>query len=145
MSLNTDDIAFQQLRDAFLLYDTVDTATSCVSPPSWAGYLRDIRTLPLDVLVEVCVPASLPDPFIESTQILSHLNPVDLLSLARSTRDFRTLLMSKDSAFIWSAARGNIIGLPPCPTFLSEPAYANLVFNPDCYVRNGKHVRQKTS
>lgn len=35
---------------------------------------------------------------------------------------------------MWKAARENIEGLPDCPPHLSEPAYANLAFFPNCHV-----------
>ncbi|RDX46883.1 hypothetical protein OH76DRAFT_1485154 [Lentinus brumalis] len=73
--------------------------------------------MPLDILVE----------------IFSLLHPRDLVNLARTLRDFRTFLMSRDSAPFWRAARKQVDGLPDCPPFLSEPAYANLVFFTHCH------------
>ncbi|KAJ3489436.1 hypothetical protein NLI96_g2114 [Meripilus lineatus] len=49
--------------------------------------------------------------------------------------------MSRNSALIWSTARRHIVGLPPCPSFLSEPAYANLVFRRDCHHCEKGHSR----
>ncbi len=65
------------------------------------------------------------------------MEPLDLLHLARTSKDFRSLLMSRESALLWQGARQNIEGLPDCPTFLSEPAFANLVFDTSCYVCTG--------
>ncbi|KAI0957121.1 hypothetical protein AcW1_005615 [Taiwanofungus camphoratus] len=41
--------------------------------------------------------------------------------------------MSRTSAYLWKAARANVEGLPECPSYLSEPQYANLVFSPHCH------------
>ena len=62
------------------------------------------------------------------------MEPLDLLNLARTSKDFRHLLMSKSSAAFWKAARKNVDGLPDCPPFMSEPAYANLLFCAFCHV-----------
>ena len=66
-------------------------------------------------------------------QIFSHMHPRDLLNLARTTKAFRTFLMSRSSAPFWKAARQQL-ELPECPPHLSEPAYANLVFFFHCHV-----------
>ncbi|KAI0744136.1 hypothetical protein C8Q80DRAFT_881284 [Daedaleopsis nitida] len=81
------------------------------------GGLKDMPKMPLDILIE----------------IFSLLHPRDLLSLARSSKDFRALLMSRNSASFWKAARQQVAGLPECPPYLSEPAYANLVFSTHCH------------
>ena len=60
---------------------------------------------------------------------------MDILNLARMNKAFREVLMSRANASIWVAARRNIKGLPKCPPFLSEPAYANLCFGIHCHVR----------
>ncbi|KAI0723984.1 hypothetical protein C8T65DRAFT_628118 [Cerioporus squamosus] len=73
--------------------------------------------MPLDILYE----------------ILSHLHPYDLLHLARTTKAFRVLLMSRSAVTVWKHARENVPGLPDCPSDLSEPAYANLLFDPHCH------------
>ena len=62
------------------------------------------------------------------------MHPRDLLNLARTTKDFRTFLMSRNAAPFWKAARQQVEGLPDCPAHLSEPAYANLVFFSHCHV-----------
>ncbi|PIL23932.1 hypothetical protein GSI_13683 [Ganoderma sinense ZZ0214-1] len=81
------------------------------------GGLRNMPHMPLDILVEV----------------FSFMHPRDLLSLARTTRDFRTFLFRRSSAPFWKAARKNVEGLPDCPQYLSEPAYANLMFFAHCH------------
>lgn len=80
------------------------------------GFLASLPSMPLDILFE----------------ILSHLKPYDVLRLARTTKDFRSLLLSRSSSPIWKAALGNIPGLPDCPPGMSEPAWTNLVFSPQC-------------
>ncbi|KAE9389351.1 hypothetical protein BT96DRAFT_766429, partial [Gymnopus androsaceus JB14] len=62
-------------------------------------------------------------------QIFMHLEPGDLLQLARTSKDLRNVLMSKSSESIWRTARENIEpGLPRLPDDLSEPEYAHLLF-----------------
>ncbi|KAH9895120.1 hypothetical protein C8Q73DRAFT_487803 [Cubamyces lactineus] len=80
------------------------------------GSLKDMLKMPLDVLFE----------------IFGRMHPRDLLTLARTSKDFRALLMSRDSALFWRAAREQVHGLPECPAFLSEPQYANLLFSSFC-------------
>ncbi|KZT71787.1 hypothetical protein DAEQUDRAFT_665528 [Daedalea quercina L-15889] len=81
------------------------------------GGLKDMPDMPLDVLLE----------------IFCYMEPRDLLSLARTTKPFREFLMHHSSANMWKAARANIAGLPDCPPYLSEPAFANLAFSPYCH------------
>ncbi|KAJ3813225.1 hypothetical protein F5876DRAFT_74087 [Lentinula aff. lateritia] len=72
------------------------------------------RDVPLDIMFE----------------IFCHLDPNDLINLARTTRDLRGILMSnlKSSKLIWRTARLNLDGLPPLPKDLSEPQYADLLY-----------------
>ncbi|KAG8702019.1 hypothetical protein FRC08_003751 [Ceratobasidium sp. 394] len=80
--------------------------------PSLAGIIH----VPMDIFAE----------------ITSYLDPLDILSLARTTKHFRTLLMQPSAKHIWSAAERNVVGLPPCPEYMDEPAYAALVFGKSC-------------
>ncbi|KAG2147181.1 hypothetical protein BD769DRAFT_1346451 [Suillus cothurnatus] len=82
------------------------------------GGLSLLPTMSLDVLFE----------------IFGFLKPLDLLSLARTSKAFRNLLMRKSNAFIWRASRSLIPNLPECPPDLSEPQYACLAFDPHCHV-----------
>ncbi|TFK81995.1 hypothetical protein K466DRAFT_557211 [Polyporus arcularius HHB13444] len=75
--------------------------------------------MPLDVLFE----------------IFRSLHPRDLLSLARTSKDFRALLMSRSSASYWATSRKQIQGLPEIPEDISEPAFSNLIFCNHCHVR----------
>ncbi|KAI0769767.1 hypothetical protein BD413DRAFT_476981 [Trametes elegans] len=75
-----------------------------------------LENLPMDILIE----------------ILALVNPKDLLTLARTSKTFRAFLMNRKSERCWKAARSTIKDFPPCPPFLSEPQYANLLFTTDC-------------
>ncbi|KAJ3888278.1 hypothetical protein GG344DRAFT_79931 [Lentinula edodes] len=70
--------------------------------------------------------------------IFCHLDPGDLLRLARTSKDLRGLLMSKSLEAIWRVARANVKGLPPRPNDLNEPQYARLIYDAYCYVCNHK-------
>ncbi|KAJ3751301.1 hypothetical protein DFH05DRAFT_1470822 [Lentinula detonsa] len=67
-------------------------------------------------------------------EVFCHLEPRDLLRLARTSRELRNLLMSKTLENIWRAARQNVEDLPPCPHDLSEPQYAFLIYEPICHL-----------
>ncbi|KAI0942892.1 hypothetical protein AcV7_002185 [Taiwanofungus camphoratus] len=82
------------------------------------GGLKDMPNMPLDIIVEICC----------------YLEPRDLLALARTSKPFRALLMTRESAHLWKTARKNLEGFPDCPQHLSEPAYANLAFSPHCHL-----------
>lgn len=68
-------------------------------------------------------------------KIVSHLKPLDILQLARTSIAFRNMLMSRTSRHIWIASRRNVVPkLPDCPADISEPMYASLVFERTCQV-----------
>ncbi|KAF5385100.1 hypothetical protein D9615_001049 [Tricholomella constricta] len=81
------------------------------------GRLAGLIDLPFDVLFE----------------IFGHLNPYELLKLARMTKEFRRLLMHRSTKSVWKAALDQIQGLPACPPEMSEPAWVNLAFDPHCH------------
>ncbi|KAF8881929.1 hypothetical protein CPB84DRAFT_1791318 [Gymnopilus junonius] len=87
-------------------------------PRGKRGILKRMVEMPLDLLFE----------------IFGRLEPVDLLHLARTTKDLRALLMNRSASSIWKAARANIPGLPECPQDLSEPQYADLLFGKNCEI-----------
>ncbi|THU96350.1 hypothetical protein K435DRAFT_892881 [Dendrothele bispora CBS 962.96] len=66
-------------------------------------------------------------------EVFRHLEPLDVLRLARTSKSLRAILMSRSSSDIWRAARSNVEGLPPLPHDLNEPQYANLAFDPHCH------------
>ncbi|KAI0270431.1 hypothetical protein BC834DRAFT_513846 [Gloeopeniophorella convolvens] len=91
------------------------------------GSLKNMLTLPLDALFE----------------IFSRIQPADLLSLARTSKDLRGVLMSRKSTSIWMAARRNadVAAVPDPPEWLSEPAWAHLLFGPEvCGVSTTSHL-----
>src|SRR5882762_4357344 len=71
---------------------------------------------------------------IASPQITAQLEPLDILHLSRVSKHFRLTFASKHSRHIWVAARQNI-SMPECPSDLTEPQYAALIFEPTCQVR----------
>ncbi|KII84075.1 hypothetical protein PLICRDRAFT_367809 [Plicaturopsis crispa FD-325 SS-3] len=82
------------------------------------GKLESLPDMPLDVLFE----------------IFGHLQPLDVLILARSTKALRGILMNRRSAIsIWKTALSNCPGLPECPFDLTEPQYINLAFSKHCH------------
>ncbi|KAG6335460.1 hypothetical protein ID866_3634 [Astraeus odoratus] len=68
------------------------------------GRLAGLMELPLDILFE----------------IFGHLNPLDVLRLARTTKQFRRVLMHRSALSIWIAARQNVPNLPDCPPYMMD-------------------------
>ncbi|CAE6509728.1 unnamed protein product [Rhizoctonia solani] len=66
------------------------------------------------------------------TEIASYLFPSDILSLSRSSKLFRNLIMRRSSRHIWTNAMRNVELLPPCPPDMSEPVYLALLFSKYC-------------
>ncbi|KAK0444589.1 uncharacterized protein EV420DRAFT_1648693 [Desarmillaria tabescens] len=79
------------------------------------GKLQGILSMPVEMWLE----------------ILSFLSPQDVLQLARSSKDLRSIFMSRSSIAIWKAARRTVECPPPISGF-SEPAWANLLFMNTC-------------
>jgi len=65
---------------------------------------------------------------------MSYLHPLDLLSLSRTTKSLRRLLLNRISRYIWTYALSKIEGLPPCPSDMVEPQYVALMFWKHCFV-----------
>ncbi|KAF9473236.1 hypothetical protein BDN70DRAFT_925272 [Pholiota conissans] len=65
-------------------------------------------------------------------EILSYVNPLDLINLAQSTKALHEMLMDRSATSTWEKARSNVIGLPDRPTDMSEPQYAHLMFVNRC-------------
>ncbi|CAE6411684.1 unnamed protein product [Rhizoctonia solani] len=82
------------------------------------GKLSGILSLPIEVFVEIMRRLALPD----------------VLSLSRSNKFFRQMLMTRSvtTLSIWRGAIENVPGLPPCPEDLCEPQYAALVYTKYC-------------
>ncbi|KAF9072122.1 hypothetical protein BDP27DRAFT_441731 [Rhodocollybia butyracea] len=73
-------------------------------------------------------------PFDVILEIFCCVEPGDLLCLSRTSKDLRTILMSRRYEYIWRSARENVDGLPPRPDDLNEPQYAHLLFDAYCYI-----------
>ncbi|KAG9078662.1 hypothetical protein FS749_009282, partial [Ceratobasidium sp. UAMH 11750] len=71
-------------------------------------------------------------PFEVFIQISSSLGLGDLLALARTCKSLRAFFMSKSRIAMWQNAERNTPRLPPCPTTMSQPQYAALVFMNEC-------------
>lgn len=95
---------------------TKTAVAKATKPRRRRGKLSCLTEMPLDVVIEVVM----------------HLNPGDLLSLSRTTRNFREFLMRKSSAFLWKAARDNLEDYPPCPEDINEPALASFLYTNYC-------------
>ncbi|KAH8115066.1 hypothetical protein DFH11DRAFT_143810 [Phellopilus nigrolimitatus] len=77
--------------------------------------LAMMMSMPIDVFCEIAL----------------YLGPHDLLSMARTSKALRNLLMTKDSKPIWRAAEDSV-GLPECPLDLSSPQYASFIYDTYC-------------
>ncbi|KAL1686043.1 hypothetical protein GGG16DRAFT_128977 [Schizophyllum commune] len=82
--------------------------------------LEGIANLPLDILFE----------------IFRHLNPVDLLHLARVNKYLRATLLRKDWKPLWEISiQGYRTPIPPClDERLELPQYVNLLFGQHCFL-----------
>ncbi|KAG2122589.1 hypothetical protein DEU56DRAFT_831761 [Suillus clintonianus] len=106
----------------------LEAVTSGAKRAKWQprpGKLAALMNLPMDVLFEV----------------FGHLNPLDILRLARTTKQFRRVLMHRSSMSVWKNARDNVPNMPDCPPFWTEPHYANLAFDPHCHECSAPGVR----
>ncbi|KAK7695356.1 hypothetical protein QCA50_002548 [Cerrena zonata] len=91
------------------------------------GTLQELPKMPLDIIDEV----------------LKRMRIEDLLNLSRTTKAFRELVLAPGARRFWKEAMKNsqAEGLPECPKWLSEPAYANLMYSPYCHVRKTIDIR----
>ncbi|KAG8787925.1 hypothetical protein FRC12_015105 [Ceratobasidium sp. 428] len=67
-------------------------------------------------------------------EIVKHLMPADLLSLARSNRFLRKIFMSRTSQALWKATIRDVPNMPECPSGFSEPEYISLLYTKICSV-----------
>ncbi|CAE7104324.1 unnamed protein product, partial [Rhizoctonia solani] len=66
-------------------------------------------------------------------EIARSLKPIDILSLARTCKSFRGVLMRRSSEFIWKCAvEGLAYHLLPPPPWLDMPQYVSLVYTKSC-------------
>ncbi|KAF8159177.1 hypothetical protein B0H34DRAFT_654514, partial [Crassisporium funariophilum] len=68
------------------------------------------------------------------------LEPIDLLHLARTTKDLRAILMEHSIISVWKSSLSRTIGMPSCTYVLTEPQYAELAFKKNCFVKF--HLKQ---
>ena len=137
--VDTNDPPNKKVKRAQTKSKTTNTTSLPVSRVRRRGALQDLPKMPLDIIDEVCISF---DSFITIAthytffQILTYMHLGDLLSLSRTTKAFRELVCNKDAGRFWDAAMKNSIsdGLPPCPAWLSKPAYANLMYSSHCHV-----------
>ncbi|KAG9081695.1 hypothetical protein FRC06_005435, partial [Ceratobasidium sp. 370] len=71
-------------------------------------------------------------PFEVFTQIMSDAQPGGLLSLARTCKILRTILINRSAIGIWEAAEQQTPRLPARPKGMSSPQYAALAFFHEC-------------
>ncbi|KAI0310926.1 hypothetical protein OF83DRAFT_1295639 [Amylostereum chailletii] len=76
------------------------------------GRLRDLPSMPLDILFE----------------IFGHLEPGDLVQLTRVTKPFRQILLTRRQRLLWKSSFDLVPGTPDCPEDVPEPVWANLLF-----------------
>ncbi|PIL34344.1 hypothetical protein GSI_03119 [Ganoderma sinense ZZ0214-1] len=86
-------------------------------PQFFHGWKSKFPNLPLDVLLE----------------ITSDLHPRDLLNLSRTSKVFRSALLSRGSRAVWMNVLCSLPDFPSCPEDMSEPAYIALVFDDHCF------------
>jgi len=138
----TNTMSTRPKRKIIKSHEQKDTSESLRAVRGKRGLLEILPNLPLDIVYEVLYSGGVLS-FCESNvpiqQILSQCSPLNL-QLARTTKAFRALLMSQFSIAIWRSAHQlpsdkQVMGMPECPPYLSEPAYANLAFDPHCHVR----------
>ncbi|KAH8087884.1 hypothetical protein BXZ70DRAFT_1044650 [Cristinia sonorae] len=82
------------------------------------GDLHMLPQMPLDIVYEV----------------LSHVEPRELLMLSRTTKAFRDLLVRPSAKSLWRDAENNLEGLPERPSWIHEIAYAKLLFDAFCTI-----------
>lgn len=63
-----------------------------------------------------------------------------MLYLSRTSREWRSILLSKSSVWIWNRSLSTVpCDFPQCPSGLSHPAYVHFVFETGCQVRRLRH------
>ncbi|KZT22643.1 hypothetical protein NEOLEDRAFT_635298 [Neolentinus lepideus HHB14362 ss-1] len=82
------------------------------------GKLSLMVDMPLDILFE----------------IFQHLQPLDLLHTARTTKALRGIIMFPSSKCIWEASFAQDPDVPRCPPDMSLPSWAYLLYDQHCHV-----------
>ncbi|KIM37628.1 hypothetical protein M413DRAFT_258597 [Hebeloma cylindrosporum] len=65
-------------------------------------------------------------------EIVSYLDPEDLLKLCRLSTGSRALFLSKNCTAVWRDVLAGQVDLPKCPRDLTGPQYASLIFDKFC-------------
>ncbi|KAL0069406.1 hypothetical protein AAF712_003431 [Marasmius tenuissimus] len=86
--------------------------------------LHMLPSLPLDILFE----------------IFGHLSPSDLLQLTRTSKNLRELLLEKSATTIWKSSFRRVVDIP-CPTDVSYPAWASLMYDKECHICSAPNIR----
>ncbi|EDR07656.1 uncharacterized protein LACBIDRAFT_298005 [Laccaria bicolor S238N-H82] len=91
--------------------------------------------MPLDVLFEVLLiypppHSSIPSPT-PFCQIFGRLAPKDFINVSRTNKLFRQTLMSRSATTVWNTSL-NGVGSPSCPSDISGPRWAILLFMTHC-------------
>ncbi|KAJ3504125.1 hypothetical protein NMY22_g18024 [Coprinellus aureogranulatus] len=89
------------------------------------AFLCSFMELPQDIVLEV-----------ESMVLMfSHLPPKGLLAISRTSKQFRSMMLSKRYTDIWRNSRAEfVVPVPDPPEGLSEPRWAALLFDTNCQV-----------
>ncbi|KAG8765492.1 hypothetical protein FRC12_007470 [Ceratobasidium sp. 428] len=74
-------------------------------------------------------------------EIVKHLMPADILSLARSNKFLREIFISRTSQTLWKATIRNVPNMPDCPSGLCEPEYISLLHTKICSTCGAKALR----
>ncbi|PPR02534.1 hypothetical protein CVT24_001960 [Panaeolus cyanescens] len=78
--------------------------------------LKQLFGMPLDIFLEVC----------------GHLDPTDLLNLARVSKYCRKFLMDPAANCVWTHCRTQYPGGPRCPAGMTEAMFTELAFGYGC-------------
>ena len=70
-----------------------------------------------------------------------HLSPKDVITLTRTSKILRETLLSRNATTVWKAALSRE-DVPECPSWMTEPAWASLLFEPVCQV-SPNHYRRR--
>ncbi|KDR67588.1 hypothetical protein GALMADRAFT_1082608 [Galerina marginata CBS 339.88] len=76
--------------------------------------LRNVIEFPLELVFEIFV----------------YLHPIDLYNLMRSSKELRSLLLSRESSPIWREVFQQHPSVPPCPSHISFPKWVSILFGP---------------
>jgi hypothetical protein len=104
------------------------------------GKLSMLPEMPVDILYEVCTPTLCSTPSLtrSDSQIFSLVHPKDLLHISWTAKILNKFLTSKSSRHIWQTSFKTVPEKeqpPPCPSEMTEMAFANLVYGRYCTVR----------